>query len=132
MLHYFKTVVRFSDSWLHITTAFVSFTFQDTTFNKQVSTLFDNLFQRFTINSNRIFIDQGAYMVVLIKRIPDPKLFIGINKRIPDLVVNGFMDNEPACRCTSLTCCSHSTKYCTDSSHFYICIRGDNYCVVTT
>src|SRR5699024_9407549 len=70
------------------------------------------------------------HVVVLIERIAYFQLFVGIDHRIFDLVVNLFVNNQTPGRCAPLAGGSHGTENSPDDRVFDVGIWGNDDGVV--
>ncbi len=71
MLHNVIIVLCFRNTWFHITTAFITFTFQHTAFHNKLATFCFAFFNGIQIHFHCIFINQWPYMIFFIQRIAD-------------------------------------------------------------
>src|SRR4051812_18275342 len=131
MLNDCQIIGYFGNTRANITTAGISISIENATFNGKASTLLFYFIQRVHIHFHCVFIDQRTNMVVGIQRIANSQLLVGIYQSFLYIFINTFVDDEPAGGSAALTSCTHSAEYRTWYYDIHIRMLGNNDGIVT-
>src|SRR5690606_42115257 len=93
-------------------------------------TLFCNLVDGSEVRVYRVLIDQRTYMIVLIQRIANPELLIGLHQFIGKLLINALVNNNSAGGDTALSCCPYRTEYGGWKSNIKVCMLAEDHRVI--
>ena len=111
MLHYFHIIFYFGNTWLYITTTFITFPFKHSAFNNKFSAFFFTLFNCIQIMLHRIFIDQWAHMIFFFQWIADLNCLYAFTSFFLKTIINIFMNDQSSCGGATLAGRTHCAKY---------------------
>ena len=100
--------------------------------NQEASPLLHHRVQRIFVSLDRVGVNEGTHMVVLVQGVANANLLVRLRQLIANLVVDAAVDDQAARGGAALTARSYGAKHRCRDDHLQVCIAGDDDGVVST